>query len=752
MFDRLNRNRPDTDTSRKTIVDRLVARRIAFDPELADRLSPAERLAVARSRLEPSTADDQPEACFRLIDLMPRFDSADKARILDQLMDQCKLEFWNQGTMRTTVIGLFDQIDPVDSGRITGKLMARIAANLEEKSDFNDLQQIAGLLGSIGKGPVSPDPGTVWLPAIRALDRAMARQSDVEHRVYLAWGLGPMADRLGPEGAAKVCLPVAEALTGSFEEVGEHPGGSPLIGALAAMSLRLPPEPARKIIRLLAILAEKVQADSGVAYDFDHLLSNLSEDDAGRAARVIVLALDGEQDAKVRWSLGAGLCLVARIMRPAEASEICGPFAGQMVESFLLMGLYKGNLGPGLGIVTSRLPESRRQEVIQPLLDALNRATEGERAVLMVAIVASLGQRDPLATSPVDWTLYFGQTGKSFDFAREFLTRELGPAAGRVPAPELAAFLIAALEREPSLNGRPALARTLEALAGRVPASEVGAVLAAALERETNFDCHGAIRDALLAVIRRMAPAEAARLSGRMARWLARSVEAKEIGKLSIQRTLDVVKFSEQLPSDEAGALCVGVLQRILTPRVPELEDGRGVLGIDERMPAMLAEIHPEIAHLVARELSSLLVGDGSFVVVRRMGGAGSRFDSSDAPSADPASLESLLIDDSRSQRAARKDPGADTPASSTPTYPCRLTTQELVDLLKMPTCFGEARHLILEQLGNRYGRKFASHWEFVRFARQQRFDLDLTTPPRRPDPKASLRRILVALEGANRR
>jgi hypothetical protein len=64
---------------------------------------------------------------------------------------------------------------------------------------------------------------------------------------------------------------------------------------------------------------------------------------------------------------------------------------------------------------------------------------------------------------------------------------------------------------------------------------------------------------------------------------------------------------------------------------------------------------------------------------------------------------------------------------------PCRLSTQDLVELLKMPTCFGKARQVVLKHLGNRYGRRFANHWEFVRFAKANRLDLDFTTPPKRP-------------------
>ena len=69
---------------------------------------------------------------------------------------------------------------------------------------------------------------------------------------------------------------------------------------------------------------------------------------------------------------------------------------------------------------------------------------------------------------------------------------------------------------------------------------------------------------------------------------------------------------------------------------------------------------------------------------------------------------------------------------------PCRLSTQDLVELLKMPTCVRGVRRVILDQLGNRYGRRFDTHWDFVRYAQQQGLNLDFTTPPKRPDRKLS--------------
>lgn len=78
---------------------------------------------------------------------------------------------------------------------------------------------------------------------------------------------------------------------------------------------------------------------------------------------------------------------------------------------------------------------------------------------------------------------------------------------------------------------------------------------------------------------------------------------------------------------------------------------------------------------------------------------------------------------------------------------PCRLTTQELVDLLKMPTCFGKARRAVLDRLGNRYARRFVNHRAFVRFAAEKGLELDFNTLPRRPDPGGSVRRVLEILD-----
>jgi hypothetical protein len=64
---------------------------------------------------------------------------------------------------------------------------------------------------------------------------------------------------------------------------------------------------------------------------------------------------------------------------------------------------------------------------------------------------------------------------------------------------------------------------------------------------------------------------------------------------------------------------------------------------------------------------------------------------------------------------------------------PKPMPPQQLVELLKHPFCVGNVRLTVLSALGFTYNREFADQWEFVRFVRENKLPLDLTTPPKRP-------------------
>jgi hypothetical protein len=64
---------------------------------------------------------------------------------------------------------------------------------------------------------------------------------------------------------------------------------------------------------------------------------------------------------------------------------------------------------------------------------------------------------------------------------------------------------------------------------------------------------------------------------------------------------------------------------------------------------------------------------------------------------------------------------------------PCKLTDQELADLLKHPFCVGGARRAVLDVLQERFHTPFADQWAFVKYVTERKLPLDLITPVKRP-------------------
>jgi hypothetical protein len=62
-----------------------------------------------------------------------------------------------------------------------------------------------------------------------------------------------------------------------------------------------------------------------------------------------------------------------------------------------------------------------------------------------------------------------------------------------------------------------------------------------------------------------------------------------------------------------------------------------------------------------------------------------------------------------------------------------KATAQRLVDLLKLPTCVGNPRRIVLAELSKRLKHPFADVWELVAWLREHEPGLDLDSPPRRP-------------------
>jgi hypothetical protein len=232
-----------------------------------------------------------------------------------------------------------------------------------------------------------------------------------------------------------------------------------------------------------------------------------------------------------------------------------------------------------------------------------------------------------------------------------------------------------------------------------------------------------------------MEAGEAARVSRQATSILIRALEKEIRGYDRIVLAEGLEAVVKRLSQAEALTVCRPVVQTLLQAAETETEQWMRH-SLSSVVASLLSASDDMDASDVAKKMAFVLCSGRDMNYVVPVGGT---------PGIE--SLNALLTDDSRSEVSRRMVAVATvvglvsaTPFAALPALPvvseplpCCLSTQDLIELLKMPTCFGEARKVVLKHLGNRYGRTFANHWEFVRFAQEQHLDLDLTSPPKRP-------------------
>jgi hypothetical protein len=327
---------------------------------------------------------------------------------------------------------------------------------------------------------------------------------------------------------------------------------------------------------------------------------------------------------------------------------------------------------------------------------------------------------------------------------RWFITQPLAEVADRSDATQAArlcsraaGILLEAFNRPGGAADRQALASALAEVMGRIDRTEAGRLsgqvartLAEAFDREKDAEARTALAWGLASVGGHADPIGTART-------LADAVEREQGSETRRILASALSKLATRLDFAEAER----VSERCLHSLIHQGDDEAltGAWGNDRRLTAeFLRNLGPTKARVLAREF---VFQEGSIRAI------------------DVNGLPAVLDEAGRVQIGRRAGiltmmvglglpgPFAWARGLASEPFPCRLTTRELVELLKMPTCFGSARRVVLDHLGNRYGRRFVNHWAFVRFAREQGLDLDFTTPLRRPDPQESVKRMLEILD-----
>jgi hypothetical protein len=548
-------------------------------------------------------------------------------------------------------------------------------------------------------------------------------------------------------------------LSHALEKVRFESDRSRLIQALAAAATRLEPSEGGRLLE--SLLKEPTHSSDWreVAKSLASLAPRLeplqAESLYGKFTRVLTEAIEREGDSRDRWQLTEVLASVAASLNPPEEKRVLNravEILTHWLEERLAIGPGIENPAPlaecrlgGLAAVAAHLEptEAARlfREAARLLTEQLANLKEGndylhvsladrltavavylepgEAARALIAALKALARfegvpRLPFGLGAATGDLELEVAARVFGLAAQVLKRRLenqtdSGAKKRLPAvaSRLDAANAVSVLRDASqtlllvfdspqipvkgetIDGGELLqvAHALVALANHLEPAEGARLLLEALDRDRWVEARGPLMNGLVAVTARLE-------TGESSRCLLDAI--RRLKKRIAERPLE-----EEVVWDAVASIASGLPPNLAIPLVKEraflLCSNRGVrgehrIGEEPNLDALLTNAgRPELN--VRATAASAAIGLCS---INRLGAA-------------------------QALETAGKP------------LPCHLSTQDLVELLKMPTCRGKDRQIVLRHLGNRYGRTFANHWEFVRFAKEQQLDLEFTTPPKRP-------------------
>jgi serine/threonine protein kinase len=509
-------------------------------------------------------------------------------------------------------------------------------------------------------------------------------------------------------------------------------------------------------------------------------------------ARSILDAMNGTEDAKALRTMAEAYSTVAWRLGPDKATAYALS-AADRIE----MVTADGSLGDlcnrsrALSAMASWLGQveaaRRAEKDCQRLLDEMDKPHEDwERDMLVGAVSAQAPRLEPAAAADVSRRILDAMGKPAEGFLLDDFAEALSALAPRLRSDDAAEMTGQALEAMGATEDTRALRALAQAAAALEPwagsegkgrqAKEAAGRVVNLIGQTSNRSGPSDLVKALSALSTWLGPEETARL--------AAVAEAKIVGPLGREDNpyaisdwaLGMAAVAPWLPPDaaarQASAAVVIIkdalhkthyndarqnLAAALSFLAPRLTTGGAGAPSQEVMEDMDETAEISVICALARALASLAPRLGSEQEAARQAGAAARkIMGAMGRTTASAELEelktTLAVVIGRSGRDASVPPelwigcaagnvnappmflSAFALAEASRPSSGRLTEVQLVDLLRMPTCREPARQVILVQLGWQCGRPFADMWEFVEWAKENRPDLDLTSPPVRPD------------------
>jgi hypothetical protein len=651
------------------------------------------------------------------------------------------------------------------------------------------------------------DASRICRDAAQTLVGAIDHETSVSSRPDLSWGLKELSSRLEPADATRYGREAAHVLTEALHSAQKHESRCHLASALTAVSGWLEPDVASRVLAEVLSRVVDEDSQYGEVSDGDEsssdaresLAANLAEVSArlapadaarvcGGPAESMAEKLQKVADGNARTILAKSLASVSARLAPADAARLCGGATRAIAEARgrEKNGILRSQLAGGLPELTALLTQMDAAEAARALSKSMTHLdgmyTEQKYLNLLT---------DRLA--PRDALLILNEAlerAPGHIHGHETLAEGLVATSAKLHAAEGVRVLAEALRRESDPVAMERLASALAEISARLePAEstqaqvcrEAARALAVSVGRDRQVGIVGLdpivqsslraratsyLARGLTALSTRLEPVEYTRLCSGAIRtlvdeWINSYCDSsycdsgKSWQKSQAHGQFEFVhghfellaELSARMEPNESCQVTRGAIRALLRKRSAFLDDKIVARAADMDLSRLLGAVDQPWSRLLAGELAARTdLGRGAVPNDVEMDGTINYSFLSDA-------LDLLLTDNGRIASTLRRarlltitavvGPVTAALLSAAQPLPCRLTTQELVELLKMPTCFGEGRQAVLKHLGNRFGRRFANHWEFVRFAQDKGLDLDFTTPPKRPDPRVSLEHLL---------
>jgi hypothetical protein len=548
--------------------------------------------------------------------------------------------------------------------------------------------------------------------AAEALTRAIVNSKNPSSHKQLAEGLGAVLARLGPQDAARLCAPAAETLTHALAVSKNEQVIEALADGLSAVAGYLGPKESAQAAKVLTQVIPNMYERwpfRTVAGCLAAVTARLELQEAFRVAEEIAGYVDKAKDYQQRDELAETLGGVIRAVAPRLGPQEAGRAADMLTRAMAKVSspFTLHSLAGCLGSVVARLEPQKAAEAVQTISYAKARVDGSDAA---------------------------------FDFAPSVSAAVA--RLGRQEVSRLAATVIEALTDTDDPRNLRKSAAGLAAIATYLGSQEANQAAQALTKAMANTKEPYALRDlakALRAVADRLAPDEAARHSAKAAATLTQALTETDHRRTPSELAAGLKAVATHLgPQDAAQAA-----EAFIEAMAKSDGDSYTLQEMAACLAAVTTRLNPKDAAHYTVAAATILApacaksrSFGQDVLAR---GLVALLNPVDPPelSRRTASITTVI-----GQLGGGSHPLVALPhlRPAVEPFPCRLTTPELVELLKQPFYVGKARRIILDQLGNRFGRKFADHWEFVRFAQGQNLGLDLTSPPRRhPAPSTKI-------------